>query len=53
MKEIFEKIYSLTKQERKRIAEEAIATARKMTDEKVAMDYIHDVERLISVKAGR
>lgn len=52
LKEIFEKIYSLTKQERKRIAEEAIATARKMTDEKVAMDYIHDVERLISEKAG-
>lgn len=52
LKEILEKIYSLTKEERKRIADEAIATARKMTDDQVAMEYIHDVERLIRKKNG-
>ena len=52
LKEIFERIYNLSKEERKQIAEEAIATARKMTEYQVAMDYIHDVENLINIKAG-
>ena len=51
LKEIFERIHDLTQEERRRIADEAIATARMMTEEQVAMDYLHDVERLISEKA--
>lgn len=50
LKDIFEKVYSLTKEDRKRIAEEAIATARKMTDDQVALDYIKDVEMHINLK---
>ncbi len=44
--EIIKKINNMTPEERKRIADNGLATAAKMTDTLVAKDYVHELEQL-------
>lgn len=46
---IINKISLMNSEALKRVSENAVATAQKMTDEKVAESYIKDIERLLSL----